>query len=437
MQTLNDEQLELLASAIAVPAFLIQGTSAWALNRESAELNLKTEELLASIPEDADQIEAHPIFLTDAGMGWRYSLAGKKILYGGEPCWLLEIMPFGLKDTLQGLHKIAAARQIMLRISSQIDRLDTDRDIYEFILDNCGEAVEHSEFCTLMLVEGDQARIVAKRGFLDDVFEITFPVKDTFLALETGGKLDRIAIINDLSKFKSKYNLEAKTQVKGAYLQSTLSTPIYVNHELYAILNFDAISRNAFTKRDAELLNLVKSNIEIILENHAMHAEILRLSKTDQLTGLYNRTYLRGYLKKVADRRFSIGVFDMNNLKGVNDGHGHLSGDLALQRLAEGLQGAFPPDCPCFRMGGDEFLCILYGMEQPEIDGCVARLREKFHTERLVLADNVPIELSFSCGFARHDPGAAMDGVLQIADDEMYREKRKLRRSRGTEPEQA
>lgn len=426
MQSLSEEQLELLASVMAVPVFLSERAGVRALNREGEELHLKKEELLSHLPAEGERLESQPVFLTDAGMGWKYALAGRKILCGGQPCWLLEVMPLGLKDTLQGLHKVAAARQIMLRISSQIDRLDTESDICDFILDNCGEAVEHSEFCTLMTVEGENARIVAKRGFQDDVYRLSFPVKDTFLALETDGKLDRIAIINDLSKFQSKYNLMAKTQETGTYLQSTLSAPIYVNHKLYAILNFDSVERDAFTKRDQELLDLVKASIEMILENHTMHAEILRLSQTDLLTGLYNRTYLRSYLQKNLHRAFFMGVFDMNNLKGVNDGHGHLSGDLALTCLAEGLRNAFPRNCPCFRMGGDEFLCILYEMERPEMEARVARLREQFHESPLLLADNSSTELSFSCGFARHEPGQSIDPAFQAADAEMYEQKRRL-----------
>lgn len=427
MQMLSEEQLKQLVSVLAVPVFLAEGSSVRALNQESADLHLKDAELLSCIPNDAESIDSQPIFLTDAGMGWKYSLAGRKILYCGKACWLLEVMPFDLKDTLQGLHKIAAARQIMLRIFSQIDRLDTDQDVYDFILDNCGKAVDHSELCTLMVVEGDQARIVAKRGFLDDVYQIHFRIKDTFLALETDGKLDRIAIINDLEKYRNKYNMEAKTQEKGALLRATLSAPIYVNHKLYAILNFDSVSKDAFTRRDEELLELVKSNIEIILENHVMHKEILRLSQTDLLTGLYNRAYLHTYLKKHIHQAFWVGMFDMNNLKGVNDGHGHLSGDLALKRFADGLRDTFPEDCQCFRMGGDEFLCILYSLDRPGIDTLIARLRGELQRTPLILADGSKETLFFSCGFARHQPDAALDRALQEADNEMYEKKRKPR----------
>lgn len=294
MRALNEEQLDELASVLAVAAFLAEGDDVRALNQEGVNLHLKGAALLPYIPKNGEKLDSRPIFLTDVGVGWKYSLAGRKILYCGRMCWLLEVEPFDMKDTLQGLHKIAMARQIMLRFSSRTDPLETDQDIYEFILDSCGKAVEHPELCTLMAVEGDQARIAAKRGFPDSIYNITIPVKDTFLALATDGKLDRVASIDDLGKYRSRYLAEARFPADN-YLMASLSAPIYVDQKLYAILNFDSMNRDVFTVWDEELLDLVKFNIELILENHAMRTEIHDLRRTIQNTppakdgGLYDR----------------------------------------------------------------------------------------------------------------------------------------------------
>lgn len=283
MRALNEEQLDELASVLAVAAFLAEEDNVKALNQEGVDLHLEGAALLPYIPKDGEKLDSRPIFLTDAGVGWKYSLAGRKILYCGRVCWLLEVEPFDMKDTLQGLHKIAAARQIMLRFSSRTDPLETDQDIYEFILDSCGKAVEHPELCTLMAVEGDQTRIAAVRGFPDSVYNMTIPVKDTFLALATGGKLDRVASMDDLGKYRSRYLAKARTP-GGSCLQASLSAPIYVNQKLYAILNFDSVNKDAFTVWDEELLDLVKFNIELILENHAMRTETAGLRRALQNT---------------------------------------------------------------------------------------------------------------------------------------------------------
>lgn len=53
----------------------------------------------------------------------------------------------------------------------------------------------------------------------------------------------------------------------------------------------------------------------------------------------------------------------MNDLKGINDNHGHASGDTMIKAMAAELTNAFPGRNVFFRIGGDEFLCVLFDME--------------------------------------------------------------------------
>ena len=427
MQIVSEQQLRLFGDLLVTPAFLLRAARLQPLNDAAGALRIKGKELLPFIPDAGDALACRQISLDGGDEKHCYTIAGRKISYCGAECWLLELFPIDPHGTLQSLYRASTAREIMLQISSQINQLDTDQDIYDFILDNCGKAVECSALCSLMIVDGDIAHIVAKRGFSDSVYEVSFLLNDTFIGLETAGKFDRIVTINDLDKFRNRYHDEIRTERTGEHLGSTLSAPIYVNGVLYAILCFDSIQKNAFTQQDEELLYIVKSNIEIILANHRMHMEILRLSQTDILTGLYNRTYLVEYLEKRLQKSFYVGMFDMNDLKGINDGHGHHSGDIALQRFAAVLKAAFPAGNAFFRMGGDEFLCILYGMELPAIQERIAALRSMLKHTPVSLADGTAAVLSFSCGFALHAPGAPVDDATQSADRTMYEEKRKFK----------
>lgn len=427
MVRLDEQMLSQFGSCLAVPLFLVDGTRAVPLNREAEALDLSEPALPGLLQQEQGEFSGLAVCLDGRDGMHRYLMSGKQIESEGHFCWLLQAVPAEDRGRTDNLHRIATAREIMLQVSSQIDQLETDHDIYEFILENCGKAVEHASLCSLMVVENGRARIVAKRGFEDEVYNISFDLKDTFLSLETEGRLDRIVIINDLSKYRSSYHTEAKTEQKGGYLESTLATPIYVNHELYAILNFDSTQRNTFTMQDEELLYIVKSNIEIILANHRMHAEILRLSQTDLLTGLYNRTYLQAYLRKNIRRAFTVGIFDMNDLKKINDQHGHRSGDLAIVRFTSDLRAAFPPESVFFRMGGDEFMCILYDMSGEKIAACIAGLRAGLAASPLTLADGASAALAFSCGFAEHEACVSSDRAFQEADHLMYEEKRRMK----------
>lgn len=431
MQTITESSLRALCALLAVPVFLVRDGVVCALNPEAEALGAAGELLPGCLPEDGQSAVLPRRPLPDCAGALRGgSVTGKKISLSGSPCWLLEVIPPETRNGLHNVYRLATARKIMLDISSQIDQLDTMQNIYDFILDNCGRAVEHSGLCSLMTVEDGKVRIVAKRGFPDDVRQYSFDVHDTFLSLETNGLMNRIVRINNLDKFSSKYHLEIKTLQNGAYLRSTLSAPIYVNHALYAILNFDSTQENAFTRQDEELLYVVKTNIEIILANHRMHEEILRLSRTDMLTGLNNRTHFAESMKNRVNSLFYLGMFDMNDLKQLNDRYGHHCGDQALHCFALQLKQSFPANSSFFRMGGDEFLCVVYEMEQAEIDRRIEALRQFFRDNPLVLPDAVPYVLSFSCGFAWHEAGAAIADVVQQADHAMYAEKRRFKSCR-------
>jgi len=89
--------------------------------------------------------------------------------------------------------------------------------------------------------------------------------------------------------------------------------------------------------------------------------DALQLAYTDVLTGLLNR---RGFLNRFDSQFPSPGtlvLIDVNQLKAINDQHGHTVGDQQIQRLAEALQFQLPPDTLVSRWGGDEFLLLFPG----------------------------------------------------------------------------
>lgn len=87
------------------------------------------------------------------------------------------------------------------------------------------------------------------------------------------------------------------------------------------------------------------------------HGEAL----TDALTGLPNRRHLEQYLAGMVERgeQAVVGVCDMDGFKAVNTVHGHLAGDLVLQRAAEIIQGVLRHNDFLARYGGDEFVVVL------------------------------------------------------------------------------
>ena len=85
---------------------------------------------------------------------------------------------------------------------------------------------------------------------------------------------------------------------------------------------------------------------------------------TDQLTGVFNRTYLMNELEKLnqSERRRTrraLLMLDVDHFKAVNDQYGHLAGDEVVKRLAGVIQSTLREDDFLSRFGGEEFLVVL------------------------------------------------------------------------------
>ena len=95
----------------------------------------------------------------------------------------------------------------------------------------------------------------------------------------------------------------------------------------------------------------------------------LRLSATDTLTGLYNRTYFFAALEREiarserSGRGFCLVMLDLDDLKSVNDRHGHHAGDAVLRSVADTVRSGIRRIDVAARYGGDEFVALL-----PETD---------------------------------------------------------------------
>lgn len=148
-------------------------------------------------------------------------------------------------------------------------------------------------------------------------------------------------------------------------------------------------------------------------------------ANTDVLTGLWNRrmlnTCIETELRRAASSNAPVGILliDLDAFKPINDGHGHLAGDAALQEVAQRLRKAIRPYDFIGRYGGDEFVVVL-----PQADGEVAanvarRIRTEVAASPL-LWQSVAIPLACSVGIAIADGPTEASMLLQTADRSLY-----------------
>jgi diguanylate cyclase (GGDEF)-like protein len=140
--------------------------------------------------------------------------------------------------------------------------------------------------------------------------------------------------------------------------------------------------------------------------------ELTRLSFTDPLTGCLNR---RGFEEAVEGavrdgRQFALVTLDLDDLKAINDSHGHAAGDAVLRTAVRTLQEAVRPTDSVGRLGGDEFAILL-----PDAPTEVAAQV----LDRAVLALSIAAPASFGLASFPLD-GTTGDELFSYADAAVY-----------------
>jgi diguanylate cyclase (GGDEF)-like protein len=152
------------------------------------------------------------------------------------------------------------------------------------------------------------------------------------------------------------------------------------------------------------------------------------LAYRDAMTGLWNRRYFEDRLseelslcRRNSNRRLSLMVVDVNDLKLINDRDGHAAGDQAIKRTASFLKSRLREEDVCCRVGGDEFAIILRELGPIECGQLMARLRAELRASNGRRA----VALSVSLGTASYPEQAANGHELYLrADEAMYQDKR-------------
>ncbi len=155
------------------------------------------------------------------------------------------------------------------------------------------------------------------------------------------------------------------------------------------------------------------------------HEQLLRESLLDSLTGAYNRrAYMEGTgLESLQGSFGALAVFDLDNLKDVNDRHGHRYGDALLRHFASVLRGGLRPSDKLYRLGGDEFLLVVPCAISSVLH---KRMREIIAAAPPLKFDDsgLSFDIKASIGVADFKSVAELEAAVHAADGAMYSAKR-------------
>jgi diguanylate cyclase (GGDEF)-like protein/PAS domain S-box-containing protein len=181
-------------------------------------------------------------------------------------------------------------------------------------------------------------------------------------------------------------------------------------------------------------LNGVVAISRDISDHIELEGQLAALARTDALTGLANRRRFDEYLElewaRAARDRTELAVIlvDVDHFKKFNDQYGHPAGDIALQEVAEILDGqARRPGDLVARYGGEEFVLLLPNTDAGGAGRMAERIRNGLAKRKLPHSQNDPFGyVTVSLGIATKRPSeihAGSEALLKNADDALYRAK--------------
>lgn len=202
------------------------------------------------------------------------------------------------------------------------------------------------------------------------------------------------------------------------FQQREVTNYTLTGNEVHVLLQFSVLPGY---ERDWSLVQVALTDISA---RKKAEAYLEFLGKHDVLTKLHNRSFYveeLNRLERKAIRPVTVIVADMNGLKAANDQWGHAMGDALLRRAGEVLAKVVDKPSCVARIGGDEFVFLLPGVDASDAEQVMEQVR---HLTDLNNQFYPGLPLSFSMGAATAEAGDRLEEVIRRADLLMYEEKR-------------
>ncbi|MFY2561628.1 diguanylate cyclase [Corallococcus terminator] len=234
--------------------------------------------------------------------------------------------------------------------------------------------------------------------------------------------------VGDPTSIFARRGLVEDAMVTGALL----AVPMVHAGTLMGVVNFQRPVIASFSVEEIELLTAVADIAAAAVKNAQLHAETVKLTMTDPLTGVPNRRHLfqRMELELARAQRFGtpLGLLmvDVDHFKRLNDLAGHRAGDETLRRVCDILRTRVRKVDTLARYGGEEFVLLLPHTTKQDAVEVAEKLRRAV-AETIVLSQpGLPGgHVTVSVGVSHFPTDAnTQEGLVDSADAALYCSKR-------------
>ncbi len=312
-----------------------------------------------------------------------------------------------LSEIAKSITSLLDADHITKAIMEQIEILFEPSNWSLFKVDSQKKELYFATAKGIDIAKVADVRIKLGEGIVGHVAETREPVLITDISKET--------------RFTNKID-----KLTGFKTRSIIAVPITYANQLYGVIELiNAVDKRAFTTIEVSLLNTIADFAAIALNNAVLHEQMVTLANRDQLTGLYNRTYLDKLIytcnqvvgnQRANDSTYCVTAWiDIDKFKQVNDRYNHSKGDEILVRLSDFLKTYCRNQDYAFRIGGDEFLLVFTNLKEQHINAVMMRIDKNLAEASTQLAPCPGISYGIAYG-----PQSQIQQIILSADKLMY-----------------
>jgi len=312
-----------------------------------------------------------------------------------------------------------------------IENVVTQRKLHTKDIDNSqaiGEIqTQCAEYAAIFDLMGRIATYANKRDTIDKVKEIFMIIFGAQQFKYWNNEYDKDSVPTDIKALL----LNDEQDYIFYKEKNSFCIKIKWHNDVFGVID---VGEFLFPKYIEKYLNFAIEIVKIsglVFSNSEQYEKILRTEQElrysathDALTGLYNRTFINEILdRQTPPPPFTAFMFDMDQLKYVNDHYGHAEGDKLIISVAEILKKCFREIEVVARIGGDEFVAILHGINMEGAEIIKSRLIQKIKNHNDSMRES-HLKISFSMGYAVGEtPEDTLEIIMQKADELMYLDK--------------
>ncbi|MCD6580087.1 diguanylate cyclase [bacterium] len=259
-------------------------------------------------------------------------------------------------------------------------------------------------------------------------------ILNKWLALTPNHFLSATLIKDEVNILKVERNSPISLNFSGSLkslpgTDHVITIPIKTKIDKNYIAVIEANKSGKISKNELKMFNILKENLEQIIENRLLLEKFSSLANRDGLTGLYNHKKIQEILLDIIEKyqgtpkEFCVFMLDIDHFKIFNDTYGHKVGDIVLKKVSNILSKTVKDKDYCGRYGGEEFIAIIQDVNLEKGIDVAQRIRKNIENSHLDVGKEVT-KITVSIGVA-HFPehGQDKETLIKKADRGLYKAK--------------